>query len=74
MIHRAYLALLVAALDGDCDARVHELLCRDDNPHFALEVAHHAAHKLVASFDHEDHHEMRADLAAELHDLAAEDT
>jgi len=68
--HRGYLALLLAVLDGDCDARAHELLCRDDDPHYALEVAHHAAHKMVDSIDVEDHGAMREDLAAELLDLA----
>ena len=69
-VHRAWLALLAAVLDGDCDQRVHELLCHDDDPHHALEVAHHAAHKMVNSIDLQDHPAMRADLAAELLELA----
>lgn len=72
-VHRAYLALLLAVLDGDCEGRAHELLCRDDDPHFALEVAHHACHKMVASFDLADHAEMRGDLMDELLELAGGD-
>lgn len=71
-VHRAYLALLLAVLDGDCQGRVHELLCHPDDPHFAVKVAHHAAHKMVASIDQADHPEMRADVAAELLELAGE--
>jgi hypothetical protein len=69
-VHRAALALYVAVLDGACDERAHELLCRADDPHFAVTVAHHLAHKFVDSIDAEDHDEMREDLAAELHRLA----
>ena len=72
-VHRSYLALLLAVLDRSCDQRAHELLCRDDDPHFAVEVAHHAAHKMVDSIDQGDHGAMREDLAAELLDLAGED-
>lgn len=72
-VARARLALLVAVLDGDCDQRAHDLLCPPDRPHLALEVAHRLAHDLVASIDHEDHAEMRANIAAELLALAAED-
>lgn len=69
-VHRAWLALLVAVLDRSCDDRAHQLLCHQDDPHFALEVAHHAAHQMVASIDQADHGQMREDLAAELLDLA----
>lgn len=66
MSSRAALALLVATLDRDCDARVHDLLCRAEDPHFAVEVAHELAHLFVDSIDAGDRGEMRADLAAEL--------
>ena len=74
-VHRAYLALLLAVLDGDCDQRVHELLCREEDPHFAIRVAHHFAHRfvrIVHAVDHEEPCEMRDDIAAELLDLAGE--
>ncbi len=71
-VHRAYLALLVAVLDGHCDTRAHDLLCDQDDPHYAVRVAHHAAHQLVASVDQADHPAMRQDLAAELLALAGE--
>ena len=69
---RAALALMVAVLDGDCDTRLHELLCVDDDPHLALRAAHHLAHLMVGSIDEEDHPEMRADIAAELLQRAGE--
>lgn len=69
---RAALALMVAVLDGDCDQRLHELLCVDDDPHLALRAAHHLAHLMVGSIDPDDHVEMRADIAAELLERAGE--
>ena len=70
---RAALALMVAVLDGDCDQRLHELLCVADDPHLALRAAHHLAHLFVGSIDAEDHAEMRADLAADLLQRAGEE-
>ena len=72
-VHRTRLALLVAVLDGDCQQRVHDLLCDPGAPHLAVEVAHRLAHDLVASIDRDDHGAMRDDLAAELLHLAADD-
>lgn len=69
-VQRAYLALLLAILDGECEQRLHDLLCTVDDPHLALEVAHHAAHRMVDSIDPGDHAEMHADIAAELLGLA----
>ena len=69
---RAALALMVAVLDGDCELRLHELLCAADDPHLVLRAAHHLAHLFVGSIDPEDHAEMRADLAAELLQRAGE--
>lgn len=71
-VHRARLALLVAVLDGDCGQRCTDLLHRDDRPGFALDVAHDLAHLIVAGIDPGDHAEMRADLVAELLDLAGQ--
>ncbi|MDZ5441753.1 hypothetical protein U2F26_03275 [Micromonospora sp. 4G57] len=71
--HRTYLALLLAVLDDDCDQRTHQLLCHTADPHHAADVAHHAAHRMVASIDPTDHAEMRADIAHELLQLAADD-
>jgi hypothetical protein len=70
-VHRAKLALLVAVLDGDCDLRVHDLLCRSDDPHFAVLVAHRIAHDYTDAIDAADHAEMRTDIVAELHEIAA---
>ncbi|MEU6208195.1 hypothetical protein ABZ814_32000 [Micromonospora musae] len=70
---RTYLALLLAVLDGDCDQRTHQLLYHTSDPHHAADVAHHAAHTMVDSIDPTDHTEMRADVADELLQLAADD-
>ena len=48
-VHRGYLAMLLAVLDGDRQQRAHDLLCRDDDPHFAIKVAHVMAHKRPAA-------------------------
>lgn len=64
-VHRAYLALLIAELDGDHE-RAHAILHRDGDPGFATKVAHYAAHKMVSSVEVGDRVEMRADLTAEL--------
>jgi hypothetical protein len=61
-VHRAYLALLLAVLDGD-DQRAHAIINTTTDP---AELAHYAAQKMVASIDTEDHPDMRADLLAEL--------
>jgi hypothetical protein len=70
-VHRAALALLAAVLDGSCDDRVHVLLCRADDPHFAVAVAHHLAHIQVAGIPQAEHGVMRAELAEELIELAS---
>lgn len=70
--HRAYLALLLAVLDGECETRTGGILRTGTHPRLAERVAHHAAHKMVLAIDPEDRAEMRADIAAELLTLAAE--
>lgn len=75
VVRRTALALLVAVLDGECDARVVDLLCgRQADPLLAVRVAHRLAHLLVvAAVDVDDHQEMRDDIAAELLGLAGDD-
>lgn len=67
-VHRTYVALLLAVLDQD-DGRA-QLLLADGA--LAVRVAHYAAHNVVASIDPGDHAEMRADIAADLLELAGE--
>lgn len=66
-MERGVLALLIAVLDGTCETDTHALLC-DEDPHYAVKVAHRLAHMFVESIDEEDHEEMRADLIAQLRD------
>lgn len=67
---RAAHALLLAVVEEECDARVHDLLCSSDTtPGFLIEVAHTLAHFYVESFGH-GHEQMRADLIEDLHRLA----
>ena len=74
VVRRTALALLLAVLDGECDARVVDLLCgRQADPLLAVRVAHRLAHNLVAAVDVDDHQEMRDDIAAELLGLAGDD-
>ena len=60
--HRAYLALLLAAIDGD-DERAHAVIAATD----PVRLAHYVAHRLVHIFDEGEHPQMRSDLEAELH-------
>lgn len=72
-LHRAWIALIAAELDGDSE-RAALILRRDDDPDFVYNVLIHAARSLAshARLDPDAHKEMRAEMGAALYNLAQE--